>query len=70
MKFCAQLCKKYNIKPSKTTVMTHYEFGQTHQNTGSYGKIDIIWLPPYPWVHKKDIGSFIRTKIQWYLERI
>lgn len=68
MKLCAQLAKKYNIKVAPETVMTHYEFGQKHPNTTSYGKIDIIFIPPYPWVSKNDAGSFIRSKIRWYEE--
>lgn len=50
--------------------MTHYEFGQNNPKTTSFGKIDIVYLPPYPWIAKKDIGSFIRSKIRWYSERI
>lgn len=66
MNLCAQLCNKHNIKVSPSNVMTHYEFGKNHPQTTSAGKIDIIYLPPYPWVNKDDIGSFIRTKIRWY----
>ncbi|MDD3436161.1 MAG: peptidoglycan recognition family protein [Candidatus Gastranaerophilales bacterium] len=68
MKLCAKLTKKYGIQITPETVMTHYEFGQKHPNTTSHGKIDIIFLPPYPWISKDDIGSFIRSKIRWYLE--
>ena len=70
MKFCAQLCKKYNISVNNESVLTHYEFGRTHPKTSSFGKIDITYLPPYPWVVKSEIGSFIRSKIRWYLERL
>lgn len=66
MKLCADLCKKYNIQITPQNVMTHYEFGISHPQTTSAGKIDIIYLPPYEWVCQKDIGSFIRTKIKWY----
>ena len=69
MKLCAELSKKYNIKITPETVQTHYEFGLNHPDTTSAGKIDIIYLPPYPWVTKKDIGSFIRSKIKWYLQK-
>lgn len=68
MKLCAELTKKYNIKVTPETVITHYEFGQKHPKTTSYGKIDIIFIPSYPWVSKDDIGSFIRSKIRWYEE--
>jgi len=66
MKLCAKLSKQYNIKITPDTVMTHYEFGQKHPSTTSYGKIDIVFLPPYSWISKDDIGSFIRSKIRWY----
>lgn len=66
MKLCAKLAKQYNIKITPDTVMTHYEFGQNHPLTTSYGKIDIVFLPPYSWISKDDVGSFIRSKIRWY----
>jgi len=68
MKFCAQLAKKYNIEVTPETVLTHYEFGQKHPKTTSYGKIDVIFIPAYPWISKDDAGSFIRSKIRWYEE--
>lgn len=68
MKLCASLAKKYNIIITPDTVMTHYEFGQKHTKTTSYGKIDIIYIPPYSWISKEDVGSFIRSKIKWYQE--
>lgn len=70
MKFCAELCAKYNIQPSPNTVLTHYEFGKANPKTTSAGKIDIIWLPPYPWVAQNEVGSFIRSKVRWYKERL
>lgn len=69
-KLCAELCKKYNIPTTPDTVMTHYEFGIKHPKTTSYGKIDIIYLPPYPHVAKNDVGAFIRSKIKWYITKI
>lgn len=66
MKLCAQLAKKYAIPIIPDNVMTHYEFGQNHPQTTSFGKIDIIFIPPYPWISKDDAGSFIRSKIRWY----
>ena len=68
MKLCAELAKKYGIIITPDTVMTHYEFGQKNPKTTSYGKIDIIFLPPYSWISKDDVGSFIRSKIRWYEE--
>ena len=70
MELCAKLCKKYKIAVTSQTVMTHYEFGLNYPKTSSAGKIDIIYLPPYSWVSKQEIGSFIRTKVKWYLNKV
>lgn len=70
MKLAAELARKYDIKITPDTVMTHYEFGQKHPKTTSYGKIDIIFLPPFPWISRDDVGSFIRSKIRWYEENL
>lgn len=66
MKFCAELVVKYHLDINPQTVMTHYEFGIKNPKTTSAGKIDIIYLPPYSWVSKEEVGSFIRSKIKWY----
>lgn len=65
-KLIAELAKKYNLAITPQTVMTHYEFGKTHPNTTSAGKIDITYLPPYAWVQSSDVGDFIRSKARWY----
>lgn len=70
MQLCAKIIRQYNIPITKTTVLTHYEFGLLHPNTTSAGKIDIIFIPPYSWVEKSDVGNFIRTKIRWYLQKL
>lgn len=67
-KLCAELCKKYNIPVEN--VWTHYEFGINHPDTASHGKIDIIYLPPYPLVKRNEVGGFIRNKIRWYLNKM
>lgn len=67
-KLCAELCKKYNIPVEN--VWTHYEFGINHPDTTSHGKIDIIYLPPYPLVKRNEVGGFIRSKIRWYLSSV
>lgn len=67
-KLCAELCKKYNIPVEN--VWTHYEFGINHPDTTSHGKIDIIYLPPYPLVKRNEVGGFIRSKIRWYLKKL
>lgn len=64
-KLCSELCKKYNIPVEN--VWTHYEFGINHPDTTSHGKIDIIYLPPYPQVKRNEVGGFIRNKIQMVL---
>lgn len=69
-KLIAELCKKYGIQIKPENVMTHYEFGQKNRKTSSYGKIDIIYLPPYPDVKQADIGDFIRNKVKWYFEKL
>ena len=67
-KLRAELCKKYNIPVEN--VWTHYEFGINHPDTTSHGKIDIIYLPPYPLVKRNEVGGFIRSKIRWYLNKL
>lgn len=67
-KLCAELCKKYNIPVEN--VWTHYEFGINHPDTTSHGKIDIIYLPPYPLVKRNEVGGFIRSKIRWCLNKL
>lgn len=69
-KLVAELCKKYNIAITNKTVFTHYEFGQSHPNTSSYGKIDIVYMPPYPEIEKNKVGDFIRNKVRLYFERL
>ena len=70
MEFCASLAKKYNINVSSQNIYTHYEFGLKNPKTSSAGKIDIVYLPPYPWIDKSEVGSFIRSKIKWYFMKI
>lgn len=65
-KLVADLCRKYGILVTTQTVMTHYEFGLLHPKTSSAGKIDIIYLPPFPDVEQRKVGDFIRSKIRWY----
>ena len=65
----AELCEKYGLAINKNTVLTHYEFGQANPKTTSFGKIDITYIPSYPWVTKQDAGNFIRSKVRWYKEK-
>lgn len=66
----AKLCKKYKIQINPYTVFTHYEFGLRNPNTSSKGKIDIIYLPPYPNVPTNQVGEFIRNKVKWYMDKV
>lgn len=68
--FVAKLAKKYGIKIDSDHIMTHYEFGLKNPKTTSAGKIDIVYLPPYPQIKKQDIGDFIRNKVEWYSKRL
>lgn len=70
MKLVAELCIKYGIPVTPMTVFTHYEFGLRNPKSSSAGKIDIIYIPPYPWVKASDCGTFIRSKIKWYINEI
>lgn len=69
-KFIAELALKHNIPISELTVMTHYEFGVRFPKTSSFGKIDIVYLPPYPSVLKSQVGDFIRNKVRWYKSKL
>lgn len=69
-KLIAELSKKYNIPVTKQTVMTHYEFGLNNPKTTSAGKIDITYLPAYPWVRAADVGDYIRSKVRYYYREI
>ncbi len=70
MELCAKLSINYDIPVNPNTILTHYEFGMKHPSTSSAGKIDIIFIPPYPWVDRLDAGKFIRAKIKWYKEKL
>ncbi len=67
----ADIAIKYAINLSdKMSIQTHYGFGLRNLKTSSRGKIDIIYLPPYPDVAKDKIENFIRNKVLWYYEKL
>ncbi len=68
--FVAKLCKSYSIEPKADSVMTHYEFGLKNPHSSSSGKIDIVYLPPFPDLYPYEIGDFIRNKIETELCKI
>ena len=63
----ANLALEYNIPVDKEHIFTHYTFNEKHNI--KTGKIDIIFLPPYPHVLKDDIMSYIISKVKWYKEK-
>lgn len=67
--YCATLLKKYNLTPSKESVMTHYEVGKMLPNSTSAGKIDISFIPWEPKIVPSNVGDYIRSKVRWYYER-
>ncbi len=70
MQKVAELCSAYGIDVTPQTVFTHYEFGLRNPKSTSAGKPDVNFIPPYPWVNPEECGSFIRSKVKWYLNRI
>ncbi|MFW6246961.1 MAG: N-acetylmuramoyl-L-alanine amidase [bacterium] len=65
-----QLYREGWEKATKDNLLTHYEFGLLHPHTSSRGKIDIIYLPPFPDIKPNEVGDFIRNKTNWYLKNI
>ncbi len=66
----AKLVKKYNLNIFLSdTIQTHYGFGKRNPKTTSKGKIDIVYLPPYPEIRRSDVENFIRSKVKWYLSK-
>ena len=67
----AKLALKYNINLDlPNSVQTHYGFGKRNPQTLSRGKIDIVYLPPYPEVKRDMIERFISKKVRWYFEKL
>ena len=64
--YCATLLKKYDLKPSKQSVLTHYEVGLMYPNSESAGKQDINFIPYEPEIRPDFVGDYIREKIRWY----
>jgi N-acetyl-anhydromuramyl-L-alanine amidase AmpD len=65
-KLAAELVHADNI--SIHQIYTHYEVGLMKPHTENRGKIDIIYLPPYPEIKTSEVGNFIRSKVSWYYE--
>lgn len=68
---CAELLISEGYKEANIqNCFTHKEFGDSHPETTSHGKIDISYLPPYPDIKKSLVGDFIRGKINWYIQKL
>ena len=65
----AQLCHKYNIPITKTTVLTHMEFGNQHPSTTSHGKIDVSIATYDMKIQPAAMGNHIREKVNWYYKK-
>lgn len=63
-------CLRYGIPIDANHVYTHFEFGKRNPATSSNGKIDIIYLPPFPHLKPSEVGDFFRNKINWYAQKI
>lgn len=64
-KLIAELSIKYGIPVTYQGIFTHYEYDQKKKKPE--GKIDLIYLPPFPNVERDEIGDFIRSKVCWYI---
>jgi len=67
----AKLAKKYSLNlQDKFSIQTHYGFGKRNPKTTSCGKIDIIYLSPYPQIAANEIENFIYNKVKWYYKKL
>lgn len=69
-KLVAELSIKYGISISTKNILTHMEYGKAHPSTSSYGKIDIDNLPCVCVWGYKNVGNWIRNKVNWYKTKI
>ena len=59
---------KYGISINENSVFTHYEFDRKQKKR--QGKIDITYLPYLPTLSSDEVGSYLRTKVTWYKQKI
>lgn len=62
------LSNYYGIPINEKTVFTHYEFDQKQRKR--QGKIDITHLSYLPTLSIDEVGSYFRTKANWYKQKI
>lgn len=65
-KLIAELSIKYGIPVTAQEIFTHYEYDKKKRKPE--GKIDLIYLPPFPNIRKAEVGNFIRNKVCWYID--
>lgn len=62
---------------TEENLLTHYEVGKkvltgeikrTPLTAQNIGKVDIVYLSPYPGIKPDHIGDFIREKTNWYIK--
>lgn len=63
-KLLAELSIKYDIPVTDQGIFTHYEYDKKKKKPE--GKIDLIYLPPFPHIKRDQVGAFIRGRVQWY----
>ena len=67
----ARLIKKYNLNINEElTIQTHYGFGKRNPKTTSCGKIDIIFLPPYPDITSLKIINFFKRPLYFTSDKV
>lgn len=67
MKYTAELCKKYNIKVTEKTVLSHAEV-QSNLGIKQKGKWDFTVLPFKPKLKgAKECGDYARKRVKFYL---
>lgn len=66
----AELSKKYGISITNRNIITHAEFGNANPHTTSYGKIDINKLQCVAVYGVREVGNYLRNKINWYRSKL
>ena len=64
----ADIIAAYDLALSGRTCLTHAEV-TTVYGIEQRGKWDITVLPPWPEIQPEHCGTYLRDKVQWYLQR-
>lgn len=67
----AHLCLTFDIPVTEATVFTHYEYDSKYKNNPDIyeGKTDITFIPYCPNLSVQNVGSYLRAKVKWYIEK-